>query len=503
MDNIKKKRPSLGVTYQLTIISVAFFTFFMLGYIWLTNLWGQAEEEASKLKYSFLEEKKENLKHLNERIFDIIDYELSHQNKKIEQNLLDRVNEAWDIANTLYSENENSKEQAKRYIKETLRNIRFLGSNKHFYINDKKGNSVLYPEKSLVESNNLLSIIDTRGNYTVSDEIELIKKQGEGFIESFWYKADDSSGVIFKKLSFIKEFKPFGWYIGLGEFLIDFETELKKNQLNYFNNMPIEKNSFLFIIDVPDNKIISDCNNIPLIISDISKIDSYRRNDKGFFITDKPGVIAYVRYNKNFNWLIGCGFTLKELDHVINLRRIQLEASVTEQTREMVIVFLIVFAIVLILINYFIKKIQTGVKVFTESFQDWEKNLSQIDKENLYFKEFNIIADRANRMVKARLEAEEEQKLKDRLKGALEMAGAACHELNQPLQIIIGYSEMMLDEYKDDPKMKKRLMIIFESSRKLGKITGKIMNVTRYKTVEYLEGKKIIDIESAAKEEDK
>ncbi|HKK90453.1 MAG TPA: GAF domain-containing protein, partial [Desulfobacteraceae bacterium] len=51
-----------------------------------------------------------------------------------------------------------------------------------------------------------------------------------------------------------------------------------------------------------------------------------------------------------------------------------------------------------------------------------------------------------------RKRAEEERNRNEKLKVVLEMAGAVCHELNQPLQAIIGYIEIiMMDNEKDGP----------------------------------------------------
>ena len=89
---------------------------------------------------------------------------------------------------------------------------------------------------------------------------------------------------------------------------------------------------------------------------------------------------------------------------------------------------------------------------------------------------------------------------KERLQGVLEMAGAACHELNQPLQVISGNCDLLLKGFEKDNNVKKRLKNIEESINELSEITKKIMNITRYETKDYLEGIKIIDIDRASAE---
>lgn len=95
--------------------------------------------------------------------------------------------------------------------------------------------------------------------------------------------------------------------------------------------------------------------------------------------------------------------------------------------------------------------------------------------------------------------AEKDRVYKEKLEGVLEMAGAVCHEINQPLQVIMGQSEIIkLGSGKDSP-INKNLDIITAQIEKMGEITKKLMNITKYETKAYLT-KTIIDIEKASPE---
>ncbi len=97
-----------------------------------------------------------------------------------------------------------------------------------------------------------------------------------------------------------------------------------------------------------------------------------------------------------------------------------------------------------------------------------------------------------------RKRAENERLQKEKLEGVLEMAGAACHEFNQPLQVILGYSQLIMDYGKIEDSTSKKLQIIKKEALELGEITKKLQNITKYETTDYLEGK-IIDIHKASK----
>ena len=98
--------------------------------------------------------------------------------------------------------------------------------------------------------------------------------------------------------------------------------------------------------------------------------------------------------------------------------------------------------------------------------------------------------------------AEQEKIEHEKLQGVLEMAGAVCHELSQPLQTILGYSELlMMDNIDDDTSsFHKSLDTIIDQTTRIGKITKKLSGITKYKTVNYAGSTKIFDIWESEKD---
>jgi PAS domain S-box-containing protein len=84
---------------------------------------------------------------------------------------------------------------------------------------------------------------------------------------------------------------------------------------------------------------------------------------------------------------------------------------------------------------------------------------------------------------------------REKLKGALEIAGAVCHELNQPLQALLGNSELIVMDRNSDKKIiNKRLNNIIDQINRIGKIIKKVSSITQYKTIKYVGDVKIFDI---------
>jgi len=86
---------------------------------------------------------------------------------------------------------------------------------------------------------------------------------------------------------------------------------------------------------------------------------------------------------------------------------------------------------------------------------------------------------------------------REKLSAVIKTAGGVCHEVNQPLMVILGYSELLLENLsEDDPKF-SNLKEIHKQVTRLGEITRKLMKITEYKTKKYITSE-IIDIDASS-----
>ncbi len=97
-----------------------------------------------------------------------------------------------------------------------------------------------------------------------------------------------------------------------------------------------------------------------------------------------------------------------------------------------------------------------------------------------------------------RKKSEETRVIQEKLEAILEMTGAVCHEMSQPMMAIYGYTELVgMKMPKEDP-LYRQIIKIGEQVDRMGRITTRLMRINRYKTRSYLEGMKIIDIEGSS-----
>ncbi|WP_244154228.1 histidine kinase dimerization/phospho-acceptor domain-containing protein [Desulfospira joergensenii] len=86
---------------------------------------------------------------------------------------------------------------------------------------------------------------------------------------------------------------------------------------------------------------------------------------------------------------------------------------------------------------------------------------------------------------------------KEKLSAVIQTAGAVCHEMNQPLMVILGFSELVMDELAEGNVRKSSILKIRDQAERMGGITRKLMKATQYKTKEYLNSE-ILDIGAAS-----
>jgi PAS domain S-box-containing protein len=96
-----------------------------------------------------------------------------------------------------------------------------------------------------------------------------------------------------------------------------------------------------------------------------------------------------------------------------------------------------------------------------------------------------------------RRQAEEEHRQREKLSAIVETVGMVCHEMNQPMQAILGHVDLLLMSIPEgDPDM-KRLQIIKEQVERMRAFTGKLRKITRHKTKAYAGKMRIIDIDKS------
>lgn len=99
-------------------------------------------------------------------------------------------------------------------------------------------------------------------------------------------------------------------------------------------------------------------------------------------------------------------------------------------------------------------------------------------------------------------QAREQEVKNERLRSAVEMAGAAAHKLNQPLTSIVCYADILLKKLTPDNEDYKALKSICEESERMAMILRKMSEIPKVRTEEYVGGTTIIDLDRSFEKTD-
>jgi CheY-like chemotaxis protein len=103
----------------------------------------------------------------------------------------------------------------------------------------------------------------------------------------------------------------------------------------------------------------------------------------------------------------------------------------------------------------------------------------------------NAIAGRLGRVIERKW-AEEERCHYERLHGVVEMAGTICHELNQPMQTIAGYIELILKNTEENDPIHVKADKINKQLHRMVTITEKLMRIDNCESEDYAGFSRII-----------
>ncbi len=87
--------------------------------------------------------------------------------------------------------------------------------------------------------------------------------------------------------------------------------------------------------------------------------------------------------------------------------------------------------------------------------------------------------------------------ISERQEVAMELAGLAAHELNQPMTSILGYAEILKRRMPDDERALKPVTVILREVERMAGIVRRLGHITDYKSQAYVGGARILELENS------
>ncbi|QKJ22620.1 cache domain-containing protein [Poseidonibacter lekithochrous] len=387
------------------------------------------EIEKEKIRTEFNIRNKNRIKQETNEIYNFIKKEQQSTKKELKESLTSAVDNAYAIANTIYQNNlDKDPVFIKKLIVDALRNIRFNKNRGYFFIYENTGENILLPHNPEREGENFWNHQDSKGAYVIQDMVNLLKNTEESFYQWYWFnptKPDKQK----TKIGLVRNFKPFNWFIGTGEYIEEYEVETKEKILDYIDNINSNRNDYIFIIDfdliyishirkdyIGKNAIkINDTVETKKVINNLLKIAKKGEGYYTYIQNKKPGndlptkKVSYIKGLDSWSWMIGTGFYEDDMNTAIIQKRKELDKKFELYVYKSLEVTGLITIVLLILSIYFSRILQKKFIRYKSEIK------AHIDKNT---KQQNIMA----------------QKTKMAAMG--EMIGNIAHQWRQPLSTI-------------------------------------------------------------------
>lgn len=163
-----------------------------------------------------------------------------------EQTLLDRkremiqelTNSAWSILVSYQRDEQNgllTRSQAQDQAIARIEALRYGPESKdYFWLQDLHPRMIMHPYRSDLNGQDLSNFTDTRGVPIFVQFADLVRREGEGYIDYVWQWKDDPQRLEPKE-SYVKGFEPWGWVIGTGIYTDDVNGEIARIEQSIIN----------------------------------------------------------------------------------------------------------------------------------------------------------------------------------------------------------------------------------------------------------------------------
>ena len=321
---------------------------------------GQSQIEAFRAE--MIARKKEYLKSQVQTAIGVLAkaYKDAHDPEKLKavyrEPLQNAVNTAFSIIASVEKENNLSLSQKQRKAAALIKALRYGPENKdYFWINDMHPTMVMHPYKPKLDGKDLSGFKDPNGKKLFVEFVNTCRESGEGFVDYYWpkYGADQPQ----PKLSFVKLFKPWNWIIGTGVYMEVAESRLQANSASIIENLRYgpENKDYFWINDTRPAMIMHpykpQLNGKDLSASQdpngkklfVEMVKVCKENGEGFvdyhwpkYGADEPQPkVSFVKLFKKWNWIIGTGVYMDDIEAIVAARKAETEKSVAAATDEM------------------------------------------------------------------------------------------------------------------------------------------------------------------------
>ncbi|MDD2974433.1 MAG: cache domain-containing protein [Aliarcobacter cryaerophilus] len=371
------------------------------------------KNEFNHYKKEFTEQKKKEVKNEVLMIYGLIKYKEELLRKTVEDRLIDRVNQAYNLAMNIYETNKKTKtkDEIKYLIAQSLNNFKFKDHNNYFFINSNKGQAILFDNKITLDTYlDVWDLKDSNDDYIIQIQAKIAKEQQEGFVTNKFIKPNSNDKNNYSKISYIKLFEPFDWHIGTGEYIDELTKNNQEEILNWLNTLKYENSSYSFLNTTDGQTLIFEGKRVepkphpyPELFNQQAETAKNPNGDFFEYRFKKPNSneefekISFIKKFDEYGWIIGCGVYLDEIEKELLRKEAIFKSNINQQIVSMFIIFLFILLAIYFISKYLADFINKNIKNLIQSFSKAALKNEKIDTNKLTFKEFIILANSLNK----------------------------------------------------------------------------------------------------------
>lgn len=162
----RKQKTSIPSAFLRFTSLISTVSLLLLGALWISDDVYHFEEDSAEYRQEFLEIRKGEVRHEVELFLAAVAKRRGNLEDSLRENIRDRVDEAWAVADNLYRHNSGrmGREDLAGMIREALRPIRYNNGRGYFFATGLDGVEQLFADRPEFEERNLLDMKDESGN---------------------------------------------------------------------------------------------------------------------------------------------------------------------------------------------------------------------------------------------------------------------------------------------------------------------------------------------------
>ena len=362
----------VGVAIILSAVVVGGFS------IWQTT--NKAEADLKAFEDEQINQQKEVLRDLVNSAATVLEktYENSATKEAIQRIYGDSLKSLVDVPYTLIEKYYASlsagtlvsEEEIKKQVLEDIKALRY-GQAGYFWINDTHPNMVMHPIVTKLDGQDLTQfkkdgkVVMAEGTQTPMF-VEFVKvcqasPTKDGYVAYFWPHPTDKERWV-RKLSYVRLFEPWNWVIGTGVYVDQVEIEAQERAKATIASMRYGDKGYFWINDTHPNMVMhpilpvldgkdltefkkdgqvvmAEGTKTPMFVEFVKVCQASPTKD-GFVWYPWPDPqdknkwvrkLSYVRLFEPWNWVIGTGVYINQIEAAVAAKRAELDRTVRTQ----------------------------------------------------------------------------------------------------------------------------------------------------------------------------